>query len=663
MTGPDVTKLFSPAVKVARELTKRTTQDKLMASLKKHYDITPKLTWWQRHQLTKMIGREEAANALMDQDAAALSAVVAETLSEPEAERSRKIADALVSEYPGCVDGAEQAIALAYQLRRIRQAVDEQGEHIAGIDRTVNALHRLNASDPGRIDPEVLLNGPLDGLDLHADYRRVVDLAGSDPTGAATQLSAIIDRIEAAGYPLLTRRFRRQLADLLAQAGQFEHAADEWLPMVEDSLTGGFGFGQTDACNSWAEMATHEGAPPWLTWRRAVVLMLDRSIMGDQPPSDVLQVAIDTADAGDPAGSVWLMHAAEACLADGELAVVVEHRQRLVAAAAAAVEPMVAARLRLAVADATGDEELWDQLLAGTVPGSRGTPSEAAALILARRGRKFFQEGQLSSAVTSYRQAGGRGSYVKNWQDAANWARSALVALGQTESVDMDVLSSLSDQKSALDDAGPGTLIIAGYDMRGAATEKLLEITVAQKHRPRSARIDLRRYLKRAIILGEVNNELDAHKLLAQMYLLVDDAGAALDHALAAGDVERAGEAAARLTSYHDCLAAAQSLVPNVRAAGLQAGFGQADLIPDDLVAQWVRVALDEAKALTTTAMAADPYIRAYNVLRGLASRIPDDLVGELLDAITDRLANGYGLLGDQIADILIGLGRHTTII
>ena len=90
--------------------------------------------------------------------------------------------------------------------------------------------------------------------------------------------------------------------------------------------------------------------------------------------------------------------------------------------------------------------------------------------------------------------------------------------------------------------------------MRGSATEKLLEIARGNTNRARTARIDLRRYLRRAISLGEINNELDAHELLAQMYLLLGDAAAALGHALAAGDVTRAGEAAAKLSTYYDCL-------------------------------------------------------------------------------------------------------------
>lgn len=661
MTGAEAAadKALPYAIKAIRELAKPATQDKLVASLKR-YKTIPKLSWWQRGRLTTAIGSEAAANALMDPDPAALSVLVAEALREPASDKSLDIAHALINEYPGCVDGAEQAIALGFQVRRVREAVDAQGEQLGGLSHTVDALYRINVSAPGRIDPEVLLSGPLDGLNLNADYQRVAALSGDDPASAAALLSTMIERIESAGYPLMTRPFRRQFADLLAQAEQYESAADEWLPMVDDSFSGGFGFGHLDACNSWAVMAMHEGAPGWLVHRRSAVIVLDHCIMGDRSAGTATQYAIAAADAGDPAGPVWLMHAAEACLADGEMGVVDQYRQRLLAAAALSSEPMVVARLRLAVADATRDEDLWGQLEASTVPGTAGTPSEVAALILARRGRKAFREGQLDSAVTWYRQAAGRGGQVKNWQDAANWAASALAALRQTDSILESVLSPLQDQESAWRDAGPGSLLDAGYDMRGVAMEKLLEIAGGKKMRARSARVDLRRYLRRAIVLGEINNELDAHQLLCQMYLLLGDSAAGLRHALAAGDVTRAGQAAAKLASYQDCLPAAQSPVPNSRAAGLRAAFGQADLIPDDMVAQWVRTALDEAKARTTTVFEADPYIYAYDALRGLANRVPDDLVAELLDAIAGRLPDKYGLLGEQIAHILIGLGRHS---
>ncbi|SIM70692.1 Uncharacterised protein [Mycobacteroides abscessus subsp. abscessus] len=85
-------------------------------------------------------------------------------------------------------------------------------------------------------------------------------------------------------------------------------------------------------------MATQEGAPGWLRARRAAVIMLDHCGMGDQRPSSAIAVAIAASDTGDPAASVWLMHAAELALADRAIDVVEGHRQRLLAAAGTAVD-------------------------------------------------------------------------------------------------------------------------------------------------------------------------------------------------------------------------------------------------------------------------------------------------------------------------------------
>lgn len=77
-----VGKALPHAIKAIREFGKPATQDKLVASLKRYREI-PKLTWRQRGRLTKVIGSEAAEYALMDQDPAALAAVVAKALREP----------------------------------------------------------------------------------------------------------------------------------------------------------------------------------------------------------------------------------------------------------------------------------------------------------------------------------------------------------------------------------------------------------------------------------------------------------------------------------------------------------------------------------------------------------------------------------------------------
>ena len=133
------------------------------------------------------------------------------------------------------------------------------------------------------------------------------------------------------------------------------------------------------------------------------------------------------------------------------------------------------------------------------------------------------------------------------------------------------------------------------------------------------------------------------------------------------GDVTRAGDAAAELTTFYDCYSAAESPIPSVRAAALHAASRQANLIPDTLTAQWARTALDEAKRPLSTPLhhGPEPYLNGYEVLQGLADRIPDDLVPEILRLIDPLLPRGYGhyrRMDEQIARILIGLGHNNPI-
>jgi tetratricopeptide (TPR) repeat protein len=646
------------------ELGKPVTQDKLVVALKR-YPTVPKLSWGQRRRLKTVIGSVEAANALMDQDPAGakiLSAAIADKVfREPESERSRAIADALITEYPGCVDGAENAILVAYQLRLVRQALETQDDKIDDIGQTIIAVHTLvAASERVRIDPEVLLNGPLDGLKLQADYQKVLDRAHSDPSDAARRLSDIIERIEKAGHTRLARRFREQYADLLAGAGQFVQAADAWLPMVDDYLTAGYGYGPHDAVNSWEEMATHEGAPAWLQPRRGAVIALEHCCLGDLPAGTALQAAIAADHAADPAAPTWLLHAAEACLTDNQPEQIEQHRERLMAAAATTTDPMVALRLKLAVADATGNEQLWQELLSATIPGGPGSNTERAALIHARRGRNLFWDGQFDQALAQYRTAAAHGTHSRHWQDAANWFNSARHILSQAEIVNYDDLKTLGQRETALLEAGPGSLLEQGYDLRATALTKLVGID-AEEGQARSTRIDLRRYLRRSIVLGELNSELDAHQLLGRLHLQMGQAEAAVPHFITAGDVTEAGSAAAKLTTYYDCHRAAQSPIPGTRAAALHAAFRQADLIPDDLTAQWARTALDEAKRQMVPPLGPNTCLNGYEVLQGLANRFPDDLIAEFLRKIDPLLprTHGYRSMDEHMARILVGLGRN----
>jgi hypothetical protein len=536
------------AIKAIRKLSDPVTQEKLLAAIENDPQV-PKLTRRQRRRLKKVIGSDAAANALIDQGAAgvqALSTAIAHrVLKEQASERSRAIAEALITDYPRCVPGAENTVLVACQLRDIGQELRSQRGQLAGISQPVSAVHAIVAmAGPVPIDPEVILNGPLDGLRLQANYQKVLEWQGTDPARAAQRLAEIIETIDQAGHIRLARRFREQRADLLARGGQFVQAADAWLPMVDDYLTVGHGYGTHDAVNSWEALAAQAGAPAWLHFRRAAVIALEEQcILGDHSAGDAMNLAVRAADAGDPAAPLWLMYAAEACLTDNQPGDIEQHRVHLLAAAAETMDPMVAVRLKLAVADASGDGPLWEQLVSDTVPGPSGVTPELAALILARRARKLFWEHQIDQSVTLYRAAAARGSHTRLWQDAASWLNSARLALCQSETVNGTDLAALGQQQTALEEAGPGSLLAQGYDWRTAAEMKLMEID-ATDGPARSARIDLRRYLGRSIILGDLGNELDAHQLLGRLNRQMAQAEPAAPQYITARNAAAASEVA-----------------------------------------------------------------------------------------------------------------------
>lgn len=658
-------KALPEVIKAVRKLSEPATQDKLVAAIRRYPQI-PKLSWRQRGSLTKVIGTEAAANALMDQDDAGsqvLATLIAQQVfkGRGDFERSRLIADALITEYPGCVDGAERAVGFAYQLREIRRMQSLHGEQLDGIGQTVTAVHAIVSSEVRvRLDPEVVLEGPLDALKLRDEYRRVLELQDADPSAAADRLALIINRIESAGNTRLARGFQEERADLLARAGRLQQAADAWLPMVDDYLTAGYGFGPHDAVNSWAAIATSHDAPTWLQVRRTVVISLEHWVLGDRPAGEVMQYALEAAAGGDPAAPTWLMHAAEACLADGQDVEVAKRRERLLGAAQIA-EVLVAVRLNLAVADAAHDEQLWQQLLRTAVPGAAAMQSDLAALILARRARYLYRAGNFDEAQTQYRMAASRGGHAELWQDAASWMGAARHILQQAESVNYDELKEVSKREAAMDAAGPGSLLEQAYDPRATALTKLVEITTSDHHSARSTRVDLRRYLLKSAVLAELNEERDAHRLLGRLHRQIGQLEEALQHFIVSEDVDAAGEVASEMTTYYDCLAAAESPVAGCRTAALRAGARQADLIPDNRVEKWARVALGEAQQVWGRPFGPDPHFCGYEVLQGLAERLPEALVPTLLsifDPLIPREYGRYRVIDDQLARILIGLAR-----
>ncbi|MGV0743815.1 hypothetical protein [Mycolicibacterium sp. XJ870] len=667
----------SGVLAVLRKLAAPATQDKLVKRAQAH-PKAPSLSWRERLRLKKMVATPDATAALFDQDApgaAVLSALIAaEVFKKPDSAESMVLADILIAEIPGCLTSDELAVLNAYKLRRIAESIEdlsdqvrdvgsgvrEVGSDFNQVSANVSDIRQLLLDRTGvlQVDPEVLIAGPLRALGLETDYAEIRRLDVTDPGRAAELLLAVIAQVRAGGSEEQTRPFITQRAQLLTRA-RSSLAIDAWVPMVDEFLSSGSGSGLHEPLEAWRSLIGAPEAPDWLPSRIAVVDALESWLYGDVPARDVLALAIAANSAGDPESALWLTQAAEGCLVDRDHQAMLEAREVLISCAEGAENDRHAARLYLAVADASSDEAVWRQLLsqAGVIDARFGP--DAAGLIHARRGRDRFLLGKIDEALHEYRLSFERAGRGRLWGDAAAWARSAIFVMNRADSIILGDLETLRHRRAAFQAAGDQTQLPQSEDIHFAALASLAEMEGGGGS-ARRARSHLRRYQRRSIVLGVVDGELTSQALTGRFYMQLDDPDSAVGHFIQAGDIKQAAAAAARLTHFHDCLAEAQGTVRERRAVAFRVAADEADLIPDQQVSQWTEVALAEAKTRDYSLMGPSTYVNSYRLIEGLAWRFPADKVEQLLAEINLALPRPMHTgrpNDDQLGKILIRLG------
>lgn len=647
-------KIAAKAVKVA--VGEKTVRERLVKRLKTKLKEVPgaptigrKLRW----RLMNLLKDKDAEGALMDQQGVeALSAMIASRVlrTDPCAE-SLIIAQALMTEYPESLGIQEAFGGLYYKMRRMDESINAQFE------RVLDAIDQ-SGQTAGQIDPDILLAGPLQGLGLTDRYQTAEQLASSDPTAAAAILAEVIQELERAGYGPLAEPLHIQRAQLLTDAGQFAATDSEWLPFVERFLVSGAGASAEKAVSAFSALAKREGAPAWLRPRATAVSALQNWINGDAESDFALAAAIAASEAGDPAGALWLTLAGEGAIALGESQLVEDVREQLSQAADSCAAANLRIRLRLIVAEATINEELWADLLNDAAPGSGRCSLPDSALIHARRGRYLFWRDQSKAAAAEFRFGVERGCRARIWDDAAAWCRSIIIVQTRASEVNVTEVENLQQQIRAISASGRGALRIQAYDPEVAALQDLLEAAVGRK-RPRAARAQLRRYLRDSVASAHLVDEIQAHVLMGRMYQQSGHLERAVSHYIVAGSAGDCREIAGQLGDYFDCRSESGAFQFQRRAAAYGAAAGEADLVPDDLVNAWATSALAEALQHEGRPFGAEVWLEAYKLLAGLAIRLPDELVDELLsdiDRLLPREPHHYTMVDDQIAGILVGL-------
>jgi hypothetical protein len=504
-----------------------------------------------------------------------------------------------------------------------------------------------------------------------ADRRR-----GDQPEEAAAGYARVEEALEGgafAGHALLIRRRR---AAALRAAGRLDEAAEllaaaTWLYLNQ---------GDVDE----ARIVLHElnqtvGAEPPSTTPDAVTSQtrllqqaLDASVALVQDPinrMESLGTVVDqlVAERHPYAGRVTVLFAEIALAAEetGEIATRAAAFQELAADLARGSEEhrALSIRLRLCLADVSGE---WDDLV--DAARRRQLPNDQVALVLARCARNRAWQADPKLAESYWREAIERGCLAHLHEDAADW----LYALRDLHIRYGPIDESLEEPHHLAQAllAAPGgkmRLLVQRRDPREVGLDRL------RSNKLPAAADALRRYLRVSIITAGWTSQLDAHRLLGDLYARATEPAIAIHHLIRAGSAKEARELAADVGDHYiDVTKELERPAPWERAAAYQVIAAQCDLVPDDQASEIVERALNdiddvlEEHALDMPRFGPGVYGSGYQAAAALADRSSVEQARRLLDRLgplVPREPNRYRQTDDAHVDALVAIATaHPTL-
>jgi hypothetical protein len=651
----------SMAKKVLLRLAQPSFGRRLVNRVRNH-DLDPPMTLRERWLLRRLVTDRETWSLLLDLDRSSATMLAKEvdrrvlrvkgSVTEWST-RAHAVAESLQAEALGALEMGDAFAALSSQVRSVDGSVSTVQRTLDQVGGDVRILAEGLGQASRAVDPDVLLRGPIAALGLTADQARAEALAETAPTEAAKILSEIADLLEAEGYGGLARPLRVDRARLLTRALSAPAAAAAWMPLVFKEIADGAGSVCHEAVTAFEKLANVQDAPPWLEARAGAIDQMQSWFRNPGLPSeDLLESACAALEAGDPEAEPLLLLAAEAALALNDHDAIMGVKDALTVAAGRASEE-TAVPLRLVLAEALNDEAEWQALLQQADPAAAAMATRLAALVYARRGRYVFWAGDPQGAELAFRSAVERACRARLWQDAAEWMLSQLRILSRASVLD-ERISELASRAAAVRATGPGGLLQRGYDPHTEALRHLLadKLTMALP--------ELRRFLRDSVRVAHLDDELEAHRRLGELYDKTKrEPAAAITHFVIAGHAKEAARVAGDTPFYVDCSEYAKHPQAQTRAAALEATAAQADLIPDSAVDEWTKIALDATRNKRTGFVGPQAWVNGYAVLAGLSERLPAgdiDAVLASVDPLIPRKENRYTWADDSIVDILAGL-------
>lgn len=508
---------------------------------------------------------------------------------------------------------------------------------------------------------DALLRGPVSALGMQGDLRQAENLREVDPGRAAVSFGLVAGALESNGYVGHAILLRRREAAALRLAGLFDRAVNVLLPLAWEYIDQGEADEAFTLVTDLLELVA-EIDPEGELARSAAAISAAHDLLNDPFP-DIESLAATVASTGDESSEHRDRLAARLTRFFVEYAVVNEQfdfvldRAELLTDMAASIEDEdqeTAVRLLVCLADVTGD---WFALRRRA---SRDFDPRWRALIAGRYARARAWAAQPDDAIDAWRDAVERGCLTGVVVDVGEW-------LYAQRDLHMRYGPNLGDPNEfhhlaqALRLTGDRRLLPGGR-ARERALERL------QTQRLPGAADALRRYLAESTISAHWSSELDAHRLLGQLFALTGDSSEAARHFIRSGASEPMKELLARIgDQYIDVSAELLRAAPWERAMTYTAIALQADLVPDGQVEVLLTQALADAQASADRSIRQSSffgpsvYLATFTTIGALAERCPSNLVQEILDLLqplAQRDPGTYRRTDDAHARALLGLLR-----
>ena len=497
------------------------------------------------------------------------------------------------------------------------------------------------ASSDALATADAVLRGPLAVAGAQELLNRAENLVANDPAAALALYRDVQHRLTSAGFPGHAAEFDHTVAGLCIRAGE-ERAAIRVLfdslwaaerandslraDRVVSTLRSVAGYGEFGPTRAQSAVTPTLGAAFEMADFVADHLHQPVPVRIDLPAD-----AVALADAQDRARTILV--AAERALGDDNLTWIASHREEIDSAAAevAGTYDDVALRLRLTVADATGD---WADLVRSARTGMR---RDLKALTLARHARYQTLQGAFLYGDGDWSEAIGEACLARRHEDAADWLYSQRFVANRHQGVVEDRWHPIA--RALADLPSQPRLVTTASDCRQRALAAL------HYDRQRVAAISLRRYLLDAVRSGSVNDEIDARRLLGQVYCDTGNLTLAAYYLIHGGEADAARSAADAFgDNYQDVTALMTGPLSWVAATALQFTTEQADLIPDENVDAVVDTALGAIRDVASGARIDSPvlspqvYLSAYGLLGALAERFSVADARAVLDMLADAV-------------------------